>query len=214
MSEQRLNVGLKCFCACDCCVDAPKLRERAEKAEEELRHIKTYLGHYDQDANHAWMVRRIDAVLNGRDPGSVEGWTEHDAISRRTAFKDAVERAEKAELRAKALDEQAGLNDLALERAQIERDATVERAEKAEARVRELEEVIDQHVQSYQFDKERLQSYAKANPQPQSWPLVLEAKVNTTRCWRCKRDVPEDTTVCLPGVGTQCKDSSACRIAR
>ena len=31
------------------------------------------------------------------------------------------------------------------------------------------------------------------------------------RCWRCKHDVPEDTTVCNAGVGTQCKDSKACR---
>ena len=31
------------------------------------------------------------------------------------------------------------------------------------------------------------------------------------RCWRCKRDVLEEATVCHAGVGTQCKDSAACR---
>lgn len=51
---------------------------KGEAAIEELRQIKSYLGHYDQDANHAWMVRRIDAVLAGRDPSGVVGWTEHD----------------------------------------------------------------------------------------------------------------------------------------
>ena len=31
------------------------------------------------------------------------------------------------------------------------------------------------------------------------------------RCWRCKHDVPESTTVCNAGIGTQCKDAKACR---
>ena len=33
----------------------------------------------------------------------------------------------------------------------------------------------------------------------------------TVRCWRCKHEVPEETTVCNAGVGTQCKDAKACR---
>ncbi len=31
------------------------------------------------------------------------------------------------------------------------------------------------------------------------------------RCWRCKHEVPAETTVCNAGIGTQCKDSKACR---
>jgi hypothetical protein len=31
------------------------------------------------------------------------------------------------------------------------------------------------------------------------------------RCWRCKHEVPESTTVCNAGIGTQCKDSKSCR---
>lgn len=46
MSEQRLNVGLKCFCACDCCVDAPKLRERAEKAELKVAELEVAIHSY------------------------------------------------------------------------------------------------------------------------------------------------------------------------
>jgi hypothetical protein len=39
-------------------------------------------------------------------------------------------------------------------------------------------------------------------------PRTKEA---TVRCWRCKQEVPEDTTVCNAGIGTQCKDAKACR---
>lgn len=35
---------------------------------EELIFIKSYLSHQDQDADHGFMVRRIDAVLAGKDP--------------------------------------------------------------------------------------------------------------------------------------------------
>lgn len=35
--------------------------------------------------------------------------------------------------------------------------------------------------------------------------------MTTVRCWRCKHEVPEETTVCNAGVGTQCKDGKACR---
>lgn len=38
-----------------------------------------------------------------------------------------------------------------------------------------------------------------------------EATPGLVRCWRCKHDVPEETTVCNAGVGTQCKDAKACR---
>lgn len=38
-----------------------------------------------------------------------------------------------------------------------------------------------------------------------------EATAPLVRCWCCKHDVPEDTTVCKPGIGTQCKDTDACR---
>ncbi len=33
----------------------------------------------------------------------------------------------------------------------------------------------------------------------------------TVRCWRCKHEVPEESTVCNAGIGTQCKDAKACR---
>jgi len=55
-------------------------RGTGQTAREELRFIKSYLGHQDQDANHAWMVRRIDAVLAGKDPSKVEGWREEDMV--------------------------------------------------------------------------------------------------------------------------------------
>lgn len=38
-----------------------------------------------------------------------------------------------------------------------------------------------------------------------------EATPALVRCWRCKHDVPEETTVCNAGIGTQCKDARACR---
>lgn len=43
---------------------------------------------------------------------------------------------------------------------------------------------------------------------PNARPRTKEA---TVRCWRCKHDVPESTTVCNAGIGTQCMDSKACR---
>ena len=49
-------------------------------AKEELTFIVSYLAHNDQDANHAWMVRRIRAVLAGKDPNSVEPWSVHDGV--------------------------------------------------------------------------------------------------------------------------------------
>lgn len=56
-------------------------RERIFKLEgalDELSFIKSYLGHRDQDANHAWMVRRIDAVLAGKDPSTAAPATDAD----------------------------------------------------------------------------------------------------------------------------------------
>lgn len=35
--------------------------------------------------------------------------------------------------------------------------------------------------------------------------------MRTVRCWVCKHDVSEETTVSKAGVGTQCKDSKVCR---
>ncbi len=54
--------------------------EVQQNALEELSWIVSYLAHYDQDANHAWMVRRIRAILAGKDPGSVIGWVETDGV--------------------------------------------------------------------------------------------------------------------------------------
>lgn len=51
-----------------------------DAAREELTFIVSYLGHNDQDANHAWMVRRIRAVLAGKDPNAVEPWSVHDGV--------------------------------------------------------------------------------------------------------------------------------------
>lgn len=59
-----------------------------EAASEELRFIISYLAHNDQDANHAWMVRRIRAVLAGKDPSKVEPWSEHDGVRRRESAKE------------------------------------------------------------------------------------------------------------------------------
>lgn len=53
------------------------LRER-RAAREELRFIVSYLGDQDQDANHAWMVRRIRAVLQGQPASSALPWQETD----------------------------------------------------------------------------------------------------------------------------------------
>lgn len=39
-----------------------------DAAIEELRFIKSYLGAVDQDADHAWMVKRIDRILQGKPP--------------------------------------------------------------------------------------------------------------------------------------------------
>ena len=52
----------------------------ATSYREELMQIVSYLGHYDQDANHAWMVRRIRAVLAGKNPSTVEGWSMLDGV--------------------------------------------------------------------------------------------------------------------------------------
>jgi hypothetical protein len=50
------------------------------------------------------------------------------------------------------------------------------------------------------------------NPCPRhSVPRTSEATPGLVRCWRCKHDVPEETTVCNAGIGTQCKDAKACR---
>ena len=53
---------------------------RAASYRQELLQIVSYLGHYDQDANHAWMARRIRAVLAGKNPSTVEGWSMHDGV--------------------------------------------------------------------------------------------------------------------------------------
>lgn len=47
---------------------------------DELIFIRSYLAHNDQDANHAWMARRINAVLGGVDPSTVAGWAESDGV--------------------------------------------------------------------------------------------------------------------------------------
>ena len=60
--------------------EATRHATRAESYTQELQQIVSYLGHFDQDANHAWMVRRIRAVLAGKDPNTVQGWTEHDGV--------------------------------------------------------------------------------------------------------------------------------------
>lgn len=60
--------------------EAKQHGERAAALREELSWIVSYLAHYDQDANHAWMVRRIRAVLAGKDPSGVVGWTEMDGV--------------------------------------------------------------------------------------------------------------------------------------
>ena len=54
---------------------------RATSYREELLQIVSYLGHFDQDANHAWMVRRIRAVLAGKNPSMVEGWSMLDGVA-------------------------------------------------------------------------------------------------------------------------------------
>lgn len=70
-----------------CCVQARKRAEAAERAarvepalRDELLWIVSYLAHQDQDANHAWMVRRIRAVLVGKDPTQAGGWMESDGV--------------------------------------------------------------------------------------------------------------------------------------
>lgn len=57
-----------------------RYRDEMMKHREELCFIVHYLGHQDQDANHAWMVRRIRAVLLGEDPSKVEPWNEMDSV--------------------------------------------------------------------------------------------------------------------------------------
>lgn len=63
---------------------------------DELRFVIHYLGHHDQDANHAWMVRRIRAVLDGKDPNAVQGWTEHDGVRPPRAPDEILRSAEAA----------------------------------------------------------------------------------------------------------------------
>ena len=60
--------------------EAARHATRATSYREELLQIVSYLGHYDCDANHAWMVRRIRAVLAGKNPSTVEGWTMLDGV--------------------------------------------------------------------------------------------------------------------------------------
>lgn len=42
--------------------------KQGEAAREELQFIKSYLSHQDQDADHGFIVRRINDVLAGKDP--------------------------------------------------------------------------------------------------------------------------------------------------
>ena len=63
-------------------LEAERAAPAQDSAREELSFIVSYLAHNDQDANHAWMVRRIRAVLAGKDPGAVEPWSEHDGVRR------------------------------------------------------------------------------------------------------------------------------------
>jgi hypothetical protein len=44
------------------------LTAERDEARGELQFIKSYLSHQDQDANHGFIVRRINDVLAGRDP--------------------------------------------------------------------------------------------------------------------------------------------------
>lgn len=60
--------------------EAKRHGERAKSYREELMQIVSYLAHYDQDANHAWMVRRIRAVMLGKNPNLVEGWSMFDGV--------------------------------------------------------------------------------------------------------------------------------------
>ena len=78
------NAGLSCslcwepvkVCKCpakvvrDCERQLRRLDRQSapDPAREELRFIKSYLSHQDQDADHGFLVRRINDVLAGRDP--------------------------------------------------------------------------------------------------------------------------------------------------
>lgn len=70
--------------------EATRHAVRANSYEQEMRQIVSYLGHYDQDANHAWMVRRIRAVLAGKNPNAAVGWTEHDGVRAPATAPDVV----------------------------------------------------------------------------------------------------------------------------
>jgi hypothetical protein len=80
---------------------ASLLSEVANPAREELSFIVSYLAHNDQDANHAWMVRRIRAVLAGKDPRTVEPWNEADGVHqpRRSVLTETASSKRIADLR-------------------------------------------------------------------------------------------------------------------
>ncbi len=64
----------------DCHADANAPAPASDPHAEELRFIIHYLGHNDQDANHAWMVRRIRCVLAGKNPNEAAPWQESDGV--------------------------------------------------------------------------------------------------------------------------------------
>lgn len=58
-----------------------KLQATCVAYEEELRLMISYLGHQDQDANHGWMVKHMQAVLAGkREPATLEEYLAREGI--------------------------------------------------------------------------------------------------------------------------------------
>ncbi len=59
-----------------------KLIEERNAYAEELELMKSYLGHQSQDANHEWMFKHMQAVLNGvRPPKDVQEMFEQEGLT-------------------------------------------------------------------------------------------------------------------------------------
>lgn len=62
------------------------------------------------------------------------------------------------------------------------------------------------YIKKTQTESQRQARVANVDPS-----TACASEATLVHCWRCKHDVPEETTVCNAGIGTQCKDAKTCR---
>jgi len=105
----------------------------------------------------------------------------------------------------------AGRNQTADAYPEMLRAATARLSESLANEERERHEALTLRALVKELEA-RLAACARAGCPTAAVPCEPRANdARLVRCWRCKHDVLDEMTVCMVGIGTQCKDAEACR---